>query len=157
MAMLPFIFMSSRDSDPEWALQSALATAAAAECADTQRRNTLGRVAYLLCEVAWQYRRQTGDATGAVEVSRAELARVLGVSVSRVKRILALLALSEVIRVGDSSLQVLDWRRLCSVGGYDLARLGLAPEAEEDEADAAEERVEAAHLVTSTGDPACFV
>jgi hypothetical protein len=161
VAVLPFLFMAPQEKDPDWDFQAALATAAAAELADTDKRNTLRRVAWLLCELGCQYRRRTGDSEGAFPLPRTELARQLGLGLSRVKRILALLTLSGVIASDAQQVRVLDWRRLSAAACYDPQRLGRGDGTETEEDDPIlvrqdeEERTEP--RLTASGDPACFV
>jgi Crp-like helix-turn-helix domain len=161
LAVLPFLFMGRQSQDPEWAFQAALATAAAAEQADTEKRNTLRRVAWLLCELGCQYARRTGDHQGAFPLPRAELARRLGIALCRVKRTLALLTISGVISADADVVRVLDWRRLCGAGAYDPARLGRpVADADADEEIVATATRDAEHeepRLTVACDPACFV
>lgn len=155
VAALPFLFVRPQAEDDGWAVKAALATAAAAEGADETRRNTRGRLAYLLCELGYQLGRRGADRDADLPLPRAELARTLGTSLARVKRTLALLSLSQVIRTDAARMKVLDWPRLCAVAQYDPARLGLREEeidaVADDEADEPESRL------TAAGDPACFV
>jgi len=153
IAVLPFLFMPSRKDDRDWDFNAALASAIAAERAVGEQRNTRRRLAYLLAELGAQYGRRVGDFSQAVPLSRSELARALGVSLCRVKRILALLALSQVIESDGASVRIVDWRRLCSMGGYDIGRLGF--ELPEEEIAGAQE-AEPASSLTAGGDPACF-
>jgi hypothetical protein len=158
VAVLPFLFMGPQARDPEWDFQAALAAAAAAEQADTEKRNTLRRVAWLLCELGCQYARRSGNPDAAFPLPRAELARRLGLGLSRVKRILALLSLSGVISADEDNVCVLDWSRLAGAAAYDPVRLGRGADAEEEmivSAPAGEEA--AAPRLTAAGDPACFV
>jgi hypothetical protein len=156
VAALPFLFMRARAGDRDWDFNAALAFAVAAERADSERRNTRRRLAYLLCELGYQYGRRTGDYGQAMPLSRSELARALGVSLPRVKRILALLSLSQVIDCASgASIRVTDWPRLCGVAAYDCARLGVEMP-EEFTSPFADEEDEPPHL-TAAGDQACFV
>jgi hypothetical protein len=86
-----------------------------------------------------------------------QIADALGVSLCRVKRTLALLSLSQVVAVEDRQIRVLDWRRLCGVGGYDRARLGLQDEDYEAALITKDEHPRPSFNVTASGDPACFV
>ena len=147
-------------ADPEWDFQAALAAAAAAEQADTEKRSTLRRVAWLLCELGCQYARRSGNRDAAFPLPRAELARRLGLGLSRVKRILALLGLSGVIRADEETVRVLDWQRLSDAAAYDAKRLGRSGERETEEDmifAAVPEQEDAAPQLTAAGDPACFV
>ena len=160
VAVLPFLFMGPQTRDPEWDFQAALAAAAAAEQADIEKRNTLRRVAWLLCELGCQYARRSGDRDAAFPLPRTELARRLGLGPSRVKRILGLLSLSGVIRADEETVRVLDWQRLSDAAAYDAKRLGRSGERETEEDmifAAVPEQEDAAPQLTAAGDPACFV
>ena len=155
---LPFLLARSRSGDVEWAVRGALAAAIAAERAvDTGRRNTRARLAWLLCELGYQLGRRGIEKGQALAIPRVEIAAALGTSLSRVKRTLALLGLSQVVETDCRTLRVLDWRRLSGIAGYDPARLELG--AEEDlELFLIEDRDSpTAHQLTASGDPACFV
>ena len=92
--------------------------------------------------------------------SSAELARRLGLGLSRVKRILGLLNLSGVIRADEETVRVLDWQRLSDAAAYDSTRLGRSGERETEEdliVAAAPEQEDAVPQLTAAGDPACFV
>jgi hypothetical protein len=142
----------------DWSFRTALAAALAAEDADRNgRRNTRGRVAYLLCELGHQLARLRVDRNGDLPLSRMQIADALGVSLCRVKRTLALLSLSQVVAVEDRQIRVLDWRRLRGVGGYDRARLGLQDEDYEAALITRDEHPRPSFNVTASGDPACFV
>lgn len=152
VAGLPFLFMRARSGDRDWDFNAALGSAIAAESAFGESRNSRHRIAYLLAELGSQYGRRTGDYTLPVPLSRSELARALRVSLTRVKRILALLCLSEVIESDGDEVRILDWRRLCSMGGYDMRRLGF--EVADDDEVRTQDQPE--HLVTGAGDQAYF-
>jgi hypothetical protein len=152
LAILPFLFMSSRNDDRDWQLNTALQAARAAEEALDEPRNCRKRVAWLLCETGAQYARWTGECSDHVPLSRQEIAAALGVSVCRVKRVMALLSLSGVVASEPRGLSILDWRRLCAIAGYDPGRLGF--EVSEELTAAPDE--EAPMLVTAAGDPAYF-
>jgi hypothetical protein len=157
LAALPFLFMGARPNDRDWQYNAALASAAAAESANVDPANSRRRVAFLLCEFGCQYGRRTGDFSAPMPLSRGELARALGISLCRVKRILALLSLSQVVALEGESLRILDWRRLCALGDYDTGRLGFELPEEEDVHFVLDGDEEApAHLTTSAGDPAYF-
>ena len=157
VAALPFLFVRQETGDEEWRVRAALATAAAAERADDARRNTLGRLAYLLCELGFQLGRRGGDRDARLPLPRQELARTLDVSLSKVKRTLALLSLSQVIAIEGETMRIVDWRRLCGVAHYDPARLDFAEEDEETTGSSSAEPDEAGARLTAAGDPACFV
>lgn len=158
VAALPFLFMRGRAGDRDWDFNAALASAVAAERADSERRNTRRRLAYLLCELGYQFGRRTGDFAQDMPLSRSELARALGVSLFKVKRILALLSLSQVVDCDGKSIRVTDWPRLCGVAAYDCARLGIEMPEEFGAASAFDDEDEddRPHL-TAAGDQACFV
>jgi hypothetical protein len=153
VAALPFLFMRPRAQDREWDFSAALASAVAAERADTSRRNTRSRLVYLLCELGYQYGRRTGDFGQEMPLCRAELAHALGIGLTKVKRVLALLSLSGAIETDGESIRGLHWPRLCAVAGYDCARLGIE---EEEPAPVLFDESPRAFL-TAAGDPACFV
>jgi hypothetical protein len=155
VAALPFLFMRARAGDRDWDFNAALASAVAAERADSERRNTRRRLAWLLCELGWQYGRRIGDYSQEMPLSRAGLARALGVSLCRVKRILALLILSSVVESDGETLRVTDWPRLCGVAGYACARLGV--EAPDEFVAPFDEDAEPVNRLTAAGDQACFV
>jgi hypothetical protein len=144
--------------DRDWNVSSALAAALAAERADRDsRRNTRGRVAYLLCEIGYQLARRKAERDDDLPLSRVKIAEALGVTLCRVKRTLALLSLSQVIATDGHSIRVLDWRRLSGVAGYDLSRLGLKDEDYEASLITGKEDRRPRHELTASGDPACFV
>ena len=156
LSVLPFLFMPARKDDGEWHFNAALQAARAAEEAVCEPRNSRRRFAYLLCEFAAQLGRRTSDPSIALPLSRSDLAHALGISLCRVKRITALLSLSQVASCDGETITVLDWRRLCAIAGYDERRLGreLPEEDEEFAIDAPEEEPD--HLHTAAGDPAFF-
>lgn len=155
-AALPFMLVGKRADAAELDFSSALKAAVAAELADeTSRRNSRGRIAYILCELG--SRLDGRKRNGGLLLSRAGIANVSGISLCRVKRALALLALSQVIAIDGRRIRVLNWRRLSGVAGYDRARLGIG---EDDGEVAFAERDEdqpEANSHTISGDPACFV
>ena len=156
VAALPFLVARPQVDDAGWNYRAALLAATAAERADDTRRNTRGRIAYLLCEFGYQLARRRIDPDAAFALTRGDIADALGVSLCKVKRTLALLSLSEVIECGSATMSVRDWPRLCSVAAYEASRLEL--EDEEDEPDfACTAEEEQPQLVTRAGDPACFV
>jgi hypothetical protein len=155
---MPFLLARPRADDGDWNVSSALAAAFAAERADRDsRRNTRGRVAYLLCEFGYQLARRNAERDGELPLPRTKIVEVLGVSLCRVKRTLALLSLSQVIATDGQSIRVLDWRRLAGVASYDRSRLGLKDEDYESSLITGKEDRRPRHDFTASGDPACFV
>jgi len=140
---------------------AALEAAVVAEAASHDvRRNTRCRLSYLICEVANQLRQQGGgfEFDAELPLSRYDLAELLDISLCKVKRAVALLSLSGVISTDGRTIQVLDWRRLCSVAHVDPARLTLAePEDEDDYVEIISVDERPSNLVTASGEPACFV
>ena len=155
VAALPFLFARPQVDDAGWNYRLALLAAAAAERADEARRNTRGRIAYLLCEFGFQLARRDMDLGATFPLDRTDIADALGVTLCRVKRTLALLSLSGVLETDGRSMRVLDWGRLCSLAAYAPSRLELRQDKDEFDHVIAEEQQPL--LVTRAGDPACFV
>ena len=153
---LPFLFARPQVDDGGWNQRAALLAATAAERADDTRRNTRGRIAYLLCELGYQLARRRLDPDGTLPLTRNDIADALGVSLCPVKRTLALLSLSQVIECDAATMRVLDWPRLCAVAAYEASRLELKQDEDELEIACATQEEEP-QLVTKAGDPACFV
>jgi Crp-like helix-turn-helix domain len=155
----PFLLSPVSESSFHGDFADALKAAIIAEARAQGRRHERCRIAHLLCELSFQLRRMRGSHGDTVEIpiARGELAAMLGVSLVRVKRALALLALSQVISTDGSSIRVLDWRRLCGVASYDPGRLGLKAEEDDILTIVAEDEEAPRNLVTAAGDPACFV
>lgn len=137
---------------------SAMRAAAVAESASHDvRRNTRCRICYFLCELANQLRQRGAFEMGdQMALSRYDISDQLDISLCKVKRVLALLSLSGVIATDGRSVQVLDWRRLCSVAHVDPARLDLSFAEDDDDLIMATDIEEPAN-VTAAGEPACFV
>ena len=154
VAALPFLFARPQADDMGWNFRSALLAATAAERADDTRRNTRGRIAYLLCEFGFQLSRRGIDQAGELPLTRTDIADALGVSLCRVKRTLALLSLSQVVKCEGSTIRVLDWHRLCSVACYQPRRLELGQQEEEFSLPLMDHEPQ---LLTKAGDQACFV
>jgi hypothetical protein len=158
VAALPFLFARPQVDDSDWNFRTAFSAALAAERADQDsRRNTRGRVAYLLCELGYQLARRRIDRDGELSLSRLEIANALGVSLCRVKRTLALLSLSQVIVSDAQRIRVLDWQRLCGVAAFDRSRLELKDEDYEGALITSGESDQPSHQLTASGEPACFV
>jgi len=155
IAALPFLFSRPQQDDLGWSCRAALASAAAAERADEQRRNTRGRIAWVLCELGYQLGRRGLDASVELPISRVDIARALDVSLCRVKRTLALLNLSQVIEADAQRIRITDWHRLCGVAGYDTRRLELG-EGDDEPLIVRDEGGEPTRM-TAGGDQACFV
>lgn len=139
-------------SEPKRDLAKAL-QAARASARTMHPRNCLRRLAYLLCEVSC-----TADEVrknrDRLPLTRERLSEALGISLSKVKRILALLSLSQVIRCEDRAIRVLDWRRLSTTAGFDRDRMGYADDGDEFEAPPCQ--APQPQLLTRSGDPAFF-
>ncbi len=159
IAALPFLFARPQVDDLRWTCRSALAAAVAAERADETRRNTRMRIAFLFCELGHQLARRGVDVSAEIPLSRVEIARASGVSLCRLKRTLALFALSQVIEGDGERMRVIDWNRLALAAGYDPGRLQLGEVGELAPilvVGPAEEEAEPLRL-TAAGDQACFV
>ena len=158
LAALPFLFSSRGRSDEDLLVNSALASAAAAVAADSERRDSRSRIAFLLAELASQYARRTGDRTGWIPIDRTQLARGAQINLTKVKRVLGFLLLSGVIELGSGGVRVLDWRRLCKLGAYDFSWLSEPPPDEEEDCPrAGGQQAEELPALTPAGDPASFV
>lgn len=156
---VPFLFSRPQAANAKAGFRSALAAAVAGERGDfDSRRNTRGRIAYLLCELGVQLARRKMDRDGELPLSRADIAELLGVGLPRVKRTLALLSLSQVISTDGQRLRVLDWHRLCGVACFQRTRLKLATEDFDAEATLISQADRPPpNPFTASGDPACFV
>ncbi len=158
IAALPFLFARAQKDDLGWDVRSALAAAVSAERADETRRNTRGRIAWVLCELGYQLGRRGVEASGELPLSRVDLARATGISLCHVKRTLALLSLSQDVQADGQRLRILDWNRLVRIAGYDPRRLELADEEPWDEVAALSgTAAEEPARLTAAGDQACFV
>lgn len=115
------------------------------------------RIACLLCELGARLGSRSGTtaASAKLPLSREDLATMLGTTLVRVKRTLGLLTLSGVICSDGRSIEVVNWRKLCALAGYDLARID--PSAADEEMPA-EAQIDAEdNRLTIAGEPACFV
>lgn len=131
---------------------AALKRAPTVEQARGDVRSPRQRIALLLCEL--------GKASGCrseLPLSRSDLAGALGISLVRVKRTLALLCLSGVIRTDGETIAVLDWRKLSGAARFDPCALGLGFEEEDEFLLGSDRQNHADHLLTASGEPACFV
>jgi hypothetical protein len=155
---LPFLLAGPLADDLDWKVGKALSAALAKKRAGRDcRRNTRGRVGYLLCELGQQLSRLRVDRDRDLPLSRVQIAEGLGVSLCRVKRALALLSLSQVIATDGYNLRVLDWRRLCGVAGFDPGRLKLNDDDFESALITSDRDPRFGQSFTASGDPACFV
>lgn len=158
LAALPFLFRVRGERNDDLIVNSALASAAAAMAADTDRRDSRSRISFLLAEMATQYGRRTGRHSGWIPVTRTQLARAAQIDLTKVKRILGFLLLSGVIELGDKGVKISDWRRLCKLASYDRNWLSLPlGDEEEERALPAQRDVQTAAALTTSGDPASFV
>ena len=143
---LPAAILPPRETEAA-ALLNAVSKAARARHA----RNCVRRMAYVLFELAAA---SGPPATSLVALSRAALAEVLGISLGKVKRTLALLSLSQVIALDERGIRVRDWRRLAATAGCEVATLEDVDDA--DESDPLPAVDQAPLLLTTSGDPAYF-
>lgn len=149
----PFLLGQPRRETVRPSFEAAVKAALTAEGALGGARNPRQRIALFLCEL--------GKAHGCRSVfplSRSTLASLLGISLVRVKRTLALLSLSGVISSDGSTISVLDWRKLSAAAQFDLSTLNVT--LDEDEAaptPSSDEDDEQDHFLTACGEPACFV
>jgi hypothetical protein len=157
VAALPFLLARPQVDDRGWNVRSALLAATAAERADDTRRNTRGRIAYLLCEFGFQLARRGVDRDSPLPLTRTEIADALGVSLCRVKRTLALLSLSQVIESDGRTMRVIDWPRLCSVASFASRRLDLPEEDSLEDYLIEHPAEQQQQSLTAAGDQACFV
>ncbi|WP_114954367.1 helix-turn-helix domain-containing protein [Sphingosinicella terrae] len=155
VAILPLLFQAPRSDDEDWNVTVSLAAACAAERACLEPRNSRARLAYLLCEFAFQFGRRTG-ADNNLPLDRSEIAQALGISLVRVKRILGWLELSRVVASDASSIRIIDWHRLCQIGRYEGLRIGAPVDPDQEVPDGSAGQAAAA-MVTRAGEPACFV
>ena len=131
---------------------AAVKAAVAAERAGGGPRNPRQRIALFLCELGKAY-----GCRSEFPLSRSSLASVLGLSLVRVKRTLALLSLSGVISTDGSTITVLDWRKLSSAAQFDVSALNVSLDDDENESVSSAEIDGQDHLLTACGEPACFV
>jgi hypothetical protein len=115
------------------------------------------RIACLLCELGVRLTSTSGSEAKSAKLplSREDLARMLGSTLVRVKRALGLLMLSGIIRSDGRSIEVVDWRKLCALAGYDIALIDPSAINEDAPADVQDEGE--ANRLTIVGEPACFV
>ena len=159
LTALPMVFAARRQDDVDQTLNVALASASAALAGDTERRDSRSRICFLLAELAVQFGRRTADQTAPIPVSRTQLARAAGTTLTRVKRIVAFLGLSRVIEQTPDGIRITDWERLCSLACYDRSWTGI-PEPEESELleiITQQPELPEPRASTRAGDPASFV
>lgn len=140
------------------AFEAALTQAVAAErAAGPTCRSPHKRIAKFVCEAA---KRLGGPTAGwALPIDRQQLSALLGISLARTKRALALLSLSGALRAESRSIEVTDWRRVCSLANLDAEAFGVTADDDED-LDvllAAESARDQFYSRTAGGEPACFV
>ena len=155
LSALPMLAAAGRRQDDDAQINLALASAAAALEADSDRSDSRTRLCFFLSELASQYGRGAGDYARPIPVSRARLARATGISLPRVKRILGYLELSQIVSIAPSSITVRDWTSLCELGRFDR-NWSAMPVAEEDNLIVIASTDESPPTRTLTGDPACF-
>ena len=143
-------FAASRETAVDPVFAAALRKAVAAERVAGQVRNPRQRIALLLCELG-----KALGCSGDFPLSRAALAAALGISLVRVKRTLALLCLSGVLSCEDDRIEVLDWRKLSGAARVDPAELGMDTD-EEEERPLFFRHEASTHVLTASGEPACF-
>ena len=152
-APVPFLLGHSTRDTVRPSFEAAVKAAVAAELALGGARNPRQRIALFLCEL--------GKADGCrseYPLSRPTLASLLGISLVRVKRTLALLSLSGVISSDGSTITVLDWRKLSAAAHFDVSTLNVRLNDEETGRIASlNEDDEQDHFLTACGEPACFV
>ncbi|WP_205478943.1 helix-turn-helix domain-containing protein [Sphingomonas arenae] len=157
LAALPLLFAARSANDDDYHVNAALAAASAALEADVERRDSRSRISFLLAELAAQHGRRTGEKSAPIPVSLTQLARAAAINLTRVKRILGFLTLSQVVEVKPRAIRVLDWERLCKLGQYDRRWAGLAEEAEEGAEPLPAPTPLPASPITLAGEPASFV
>lgn len=155
LSALPMLAAAGRRQDDDARLNVALAAAAAALEADTERSDSRSRLCFFLAELAAQFGRRTGDSARPIPVTRLQLARATGISLPRVKRIIGYLVLSGIVAIDKSGIAVRDWARLCHLGQFDRSWSAMHATADE-EAILARPLEEAQPARTLAGDPACF-
>lgn len=132
LSALPLLFTRATANDEDQALNSALAAASAVLAADLDRRGSRSRICFLIIELAAQFGRRTGDWDRPIPVTRSQIARASQLDLTRVKRILGFLALSQVIEETAAGLRIVDWQRLCKLASYERSWVTL-PLSEEEE------------------------
>lgn len=85
------------------------------------RRDALGRLAHLMCEVVWRHRAVglTSDHRCSFPLNQAVLADALGLSVVHINRRLQDLRGQELVDLKRQRLTVLSWERLSVVADFD--------------------------------------
>lgn len=150
-APVPFLLAQPAQEIVRPSLAAAMKAAVAAERPHGAARNQRQRIAFFLCELGKAY----GCCT-EFPLSRSSLASALGISLVRVKRTLALLSLSGVIRTDGGSITVLDWRKLSGAAHFDLSALNVSLD-DDELAPSYGELENQDHFLTACGEPACFV
>ena len=159
LAALPLAFMGAGRRDSDEILNSALFAASAALAADDSRRDSRARICFLLAELAQQYGRLVEDYSAPIPISRNQLARATGISLTKVKRVTAYLGLVGVIEVLPSGVRISDWQGLCELAAYDRSWLPVILWSEDDATVEAPNVPQEQQEITATvaGDPARFV
>ena len=158
LASIPTVFNPAVRTDLDQILNCSLAAASGVLAADSEKRDCCSRICFLLAELAAQYGRRTGDCTRPIPVTRAELARAAGLSLTPVKRILGFLSLSRVVEETSAGLRVIDCQRLCKLASYERTWLPNPISDEEEDALLVQENVPAMSIgLTLAGDQASFV
>lgn len=155
----PMLFACAAHDGPVIGPASALGAASAALRVGCDHQDSRSRICFLLAELASQLRGRSGDLPIELPVSRTELALAAGISLTRTKRILAFLDLSDTVEQNGSVIRLLDWPRLCRLAGDDSGWFGSSPSDDEEESliDQAPASPAQPVAVTLAGDPASFV
>lgn len=90
------------------------------------RRQALGQVAHLLCEIAFRLRLAgKADERGCdFPLTQSALADAVGLSTVHVNRVLQLLRADDLIQLTRTRLRIVDWPRLAAVADFDPGYLG---------------------------------
>lgn len=156
LASLPLILAGHGKAKGDQAALAALGAAAAALAADPERRGSRSRICFLLAEMFSRYGARTGDFAAPMPINRLQLAQATDVSLTKVKRILSFLFLSQVLVEDEEGIRVVDWPRLCALIAYDRRWVAIAMP-DEDEGPVRIEPVAPLAMVTAAGDQASFV
>jgi hypothetical protein len=154
----PFLLATSHGVGDDRDFQAAFSAAVIVHKASAARlQNTRAQVCGFLCEVGRQLQRgRAFDFGASLPLSRTGIADATGISLTRVKRALALLSMSNVIAVDGDQLTVIDWKRACDYAKVDPATLKICPVEDQDEPRLAPEGAPVVQI-TLSGEPANFV